>query len=189
MGLQRSLNFALYYAGWFACVLGPAWGYPWAGTAVALALIGCHLALVHRRRDEILLMAVAASFGTVVDALQMGAGLLRFPTGTLFGFLPPPWMIVLWAQFAATFHFSMQWLKGRPWTAALCGAIGGPLAFVAGKRMGIIAFHPAEWRSLLSLAVVWAGALPLLMSIANRQHGREGCGQYRSWRRRVIETS
>lgn len=182
---HRAVNFALYYAGWFACVLGPAWGYPWTGTAIALVLIGCHLGLVHRRRDELVLMGTAALFGTVVDTLQIAAGLLRFPTGTLLGFLPPPWLIVLWAQFAATFHYSMQWLKGRPWTAALFGALGGPLAFIAGQRVGVVAFHPAAWRSLLSLAVVWSIAMPLLLAVAARQNGREGIGQYRAWRRRV----
>ena len=185
MHSTRAINFVLYYAGWFACVLGPAWGYPWTGTAIALVLIGCHLALVQRRGDELALMATAAVFGTVVDALQIAAGLLRFPTGTLFGFLPPAWLIVLWAQFAATFHFSMQWMKGRPWLAAFFGAIGGPLAFDAGRRLGVVAFHPAVWRSILSLAVVWAVAVPLLIAIAARQNGREGIGEYRPWRRRA----
>ena len=35
----RAINFALYYAGWFACVLGPAWGYPWTGTAIRGAML------------------------------------------------------------------------------------------------------------------------------------------------------
>ncbi|MBX3025237.1 DUF2878 domain-containing protein [bacterium] len=183
MRFGRGLNFALYYAGWFACVLGPAWGYPWTGTAIALAFVACHLALVRRRRDELALMATAAVIGLVADTLQIAAGLLRFPTGTLFGVLPPVWLIVLWAQFAATFHYSLQWLQGRPWTAALFGACGGPLAFLAGQRLGVVAFHPAMWRSLLSLGVVWAIAMPLLLAVAARQRGREGVGQYRSWRR------
>jgi Protein of unknown function (DUF2878) len=178
----RALNFALYYAGWFACVLGPAWGYPWTGTAIALALIGCHLGLVQRRGDELALMAAAALFGTVVDTLQIACGLLSFPTGTVFGWLPPAWLIVLWAQFAATFHFSMKWLKGRPWLAAFFGAIGGPVAFDAGRRLGVVAFHPAFWPSLLSLSVVWASAVPFLMRIAVRQDGRKGIGEYRAWR-------
>jgi hypothetical protein len=183
MSAGRAVNFALYYAGWFACVLGPAWGWPWTGTAIALGLMACHLALVERRREELHLMLATAAIGTAVDSAQIAAGLLRFPGGTLFGWLPPAWLIVLWAQFAATFHFSMQWLKGRPRTAALFGAVGGPLAFLAGRRLGVVAFHPAEWPSLLSLAVVWGAVLPLLGAIAARQDGRAGIGQYRRWRR------
>ncbi len=174
-----ALNFALYYAGWFACILGPAWGYPWTGTAIAVALIACHLALARRRRDEIELMVWAMALGTVLDTVQIALGALRFPVGSVVAWLPPPWLIVLWAQFAATFHFSMGWLKGRPWTAAAFGAVGGPLAFLAGRRLGVVEFHPETWPSLLSLAVVWALALPLLLHLAARQEGPDGVGQYR----------
>ncbi|MDX2170364.1 MAG: DUF2878 domain-containing protein [Deltaproteobacteria bacterium] len=176
--MARGLNFALYYAGWFACILGPAWGYPWSGTLIALALLGVHLSLARRRRDEIELMLWAAGLGTLVDSAQIALGLLTFPLGSLVAWLPPPWMIVLWMQFAGTFHFSLQWLKRRPLTAALFGAVGGPLAFMAGARLGVVVFHPAVWPSLLSLAVVWALAMPLLLALAARHDGREGLGEY-----------
>lgn len=182
MAAGRAVNFALYYAGWFAAILGPAWGYPWTGTLIALALIACHLALVRRPFDELRLMAAAAVVGVVVDSIQIAAGLLRFPPAARVAFLPPAWLVVLWAQFAATFHFSMKWLKGRPWLAAVFGAIGGPLAFVAGYNFDVVDFHPEVWPSLLALAVVWSGVLPLLLGLAARQQG-EGIGEYRGWRR------
>lgn len=181
-----AVNFALYYAGWFACILGPAWGYPWSGTLIALLLIGSHLGLARRRREEIALMLCAAVIGTGADALQIAIGTLHFPIGNLVAWLPPPWMVVLWAQFAATLHFSMRWLKGRPVLAALFGALGGPLAFLAGGRLGVVEFHAQLWPSLLSLAIVWALAVPLLLRMAARQGGREGLGEYRlSARRRA----
>lgn len=184
----NAVNFALYYAGWFACILGPAWGYPWTGTLIALALIAAHLSLARRRRDEIELMLGAALIGLVVDTAQIGLGTLRYPVGPLVSWLPPPWLIVLWMQFAGTFHFSMRWLKRRPALAALFGAIGGPLAFAAGRRLGVVEFVPAIWPSLLSLAVAWAVAMPLLLRLAARHDGHEGCGEYRWRARRVTES-
>lgn len=181
MATGRAVNFALYYAGWFACILGPAWGYPWTGTFIALGLIACHLALARRPGGEVTLMLAAAAVGLVVDTVQIAGGLLRFPSAGRFAWLPPAWLIVLWAQFAATFHFSMQWLKGRPWLAALFGAVGGPLAFLAGHKLGVVDFHPEVWRSMLSLAIVWGAVLPLLVGLAARQRG-EGLGEYRGWR-------
>lgn len=178
------LNFLIYYAGWFACILGPAWGYPWTGTAIAVVLIACHLALARRRGDEATLMLWAMGVGLVVDTAQIALGALRFPVGSLVAWLPPPWLVVLWAQFAGTFHFSMSWLKGRPWTAAAFGAVGGPLAFYAGQRLGVVEFAPSVWPSLLSLAVAWAVAMPLLLGRAARQDGQEGVGQYRFGARR-----
>jgi len=176
--MARALNFILYYAGWFACILGPASGYPWTGTLLALALIGVHLALARRARDELELMLWAAAVGTVSDTLQIALGTLRYPIGSVVAWLPPPWMVLLWMQFAATVNYSMHWLARRPWTAALFGAIGGPLAFIGGARLGVVVFHPAVWPSLLSLALVWAVAMPLLLAIAARHDGREGRGEY-----------
>ena len=37
------LNFVAFQCGWFACVLGAARGWPWAGTAVAGAIVGAHV--------------------------------------------------------------------------------------------------------------------------------------------------
>ena len=177
--MAQGLNFILYYAGWFACILGPAWGYPWTGTLIALALIAAHLGLARRRRDELELMLWSGAIGTAMDTLQIAIGTLYFPIGSVVSWLPPPWLIVLWIQFAATFHFSMRWLKGRPWIAALFGAVGGPLAFAAGRRLDVVQFHAAVWPSLLSLAVVWGAVMPLLLAIAARHAGREGLGEYR----------
>ena len=55
-----------------------------------------------------------------------------------------------------TFHFGLRWLKGRPGWAVLFGAIGGPLAFLAGRRLGVVTLHPDLWPSLLSLAASWS---------------------------------
>jgi hypothetical protein len=177
----RPLNFIFYYAGWFACILGPAWNRPLGGAFIALGLVGCHLALARRRRDELELMLWAGGIGLVVDTLQIALGMLSFPVGSLVAWLPPPWLIVLWVQFAATFHYSMRWLQGRPVLAALFGIIGGPLAFDAGRRLGVVEFHTAVWPTLLSLALVWGAVMPTFMWIAARQSGREGLGEYRSF--------
>ncbi|MGH7785769.1 MAG: DUF2878 domain-containing protein [Candidatus Binatia bacterium] len=175
----RTLNYALYQAGWFACILGPAWGYPFAGTAIALGLIGVHLALARRRRDEVVLMLWAALIGTVADSAQIALGTLGFRSGVVVAWLPPPWLVVLWMQFATTFQYAMAWMQGRPLAAALFGAVGGPLAFWAGWRMGVVELHPQHWLSYLTLAVVWSIALPLLAGLAARQHGGAGAGEYR----------
>lgn len=38
-------NIVAYQAAWFACVLGAAYGMPWIGAAVCLAVVAAHLAL------------------------------------------------------------------------------------------------------------------------------------------------
>lgn len=162
------LNVALYQAGWFACVLGAAHRWPIAGAAVALALAAAHLALVPRRGPELAVMAAAAVAGTVADSAQVRLGLLAFTAGTVAPGLATPWIVVMWVQFATTFHFALRWLMTRPWLAVPLGAIGGPLAFEAGRRLGAVTFPAGAPAAFAGLALVWGTVLPLLLVVARR---------------------
>jgi hypothetical protein len=173
-------NYLLYQAGWCACVLGAASGHPWLGSALGIVPIGLHVAWSRRRGDALALAIATGAIGLAVDTVQIALGTLRFDVGTVTSWLPPPWLVLVWAQFAMTFHFGFAWLQGRPLAAMLFGLVGGPLAFLAGRRLGVVALHPALWPSLLSLATTWAIAMPVAFEIAARQRGRPGVADYRS---------
>ncbi len=136
----RLVNVGLYQAGWFACVLGGASGWPWLGAATGLALVLVHLALVERRADEARFVALTALAGTAIDSAQQAAGTVAFPSGHYAAWLCPIWLTVLWAQFATLPCHSLAWLAGRPIVSVLLGAAGGPLAFLAGERLGGVTF-------------------------------------------------
>jgi hypothetical protein len=174
-----ALNYLLYQVGWFACILGAAWGHAWAGTCLGLLVVAAHLTLARRRRDELDLALWTAAIGVAVDTTQIGLGTLRFDAGTIVAWLPPPWLVVIWMQFAMTFHYSLRWLNGRPSRAALFGGVGGPLAFYAGRQLGVVDLHPDLWPSLMSLAVLWSLAMPASMWLSGRQARRDGAGEYR----------
>jgi hypothetical protein len=79
------------------------------------------------------------------------------------------WLVILWALFATTLNSSLRALQSRPWIAAALGAAGGPLAYYAGARLGALQFlEPAAM--LAALALGWALATPLLLSLARRLH-------------------
>jgi len=164
----RLLNLALYQAGWFACVLGGAQGRPWLGAAAGLALVLLHLALVERRAEEAKFVALAALAGTAIDSAQQAAGTAAFPSGHYAAWLCPGWLTVLWAQFATLPCHSLAWLAGRPIVSALLGAAGGPLAFLAGERLGGVTFPQGRAVGCAVLAVVWGVAFPVLMHFAAR---------------------
>jgi hypothetical protein len=162
------VNYTLYQIGWFACVLGGAWHRPWTGFTIAVVLIGVHVALSMERALEARLVVLAAIVGTFVECLQIAAGTYRFTSGTLADGLPPPWLLAMWAQFATTFRFSLRSVMKRPLVAALFGAAGGPIAFVAGERLGAVILLPPLWRGLLLLSVSWAMALLVFTAIVAR---------------------
>jgi hypothetical protein len=64
----------------------------------------------------------------------------------------------------------MRWFKQHLLLAAVFGAIGGPLAFLAGERLGGVEFtsYPAP---LTLLAVGWGLLMPLMMLLARRFNG------------------
>lgn len=173
------LNYALYQAGWFACVLGAAWGRPMLGAVLGVVPIAIHLALARRPADAAALVAWTTTIGLAVDTAQIALGTLRFDAGVVAAWLPPPWLVIVWAQFAMTFHFGLRWLQGRSLAPALFGVVGGPLAFLAGERLGVVTLHPEVWPSVASLAVTWAIAMPAAVWLAARQRGRAGIDAYR----------
>jgi hypothetical protein len=159
------INFVAYQVAWLACVLGGANGLPWAGVAVTAVAVAIHLVLVRSPgRDAVLILAVAA-IGAVWDGLLAGLGLLQYPSGMVLPWLAPVWIIALWAGLATTLHVSLRWLLGRWRLAALFGAVGGPLAFYAGMRLGAVSF-PDPVAALLALAVGWSVLMPLACWIA-----------------------
>lgn len=175
--LSKIINVLLYQVGWFSCVLGAALGFPISGAVGALALVTIHLLLVDERKTEIKLMLCACLLGVVVDSLQQAVGLFTFRADPRWPLWLPLWVFVIWAQFATLFRFALHWLAGRYLLGALFGAIGGPLAYWGGIRMGAATFGGSPELALISLAVVWALVMPLLLWLNQRFNSAEG--QYR----------
>jgi hypothetical protein len=162
------VNYTLYQIGWFACVLGGALHRPWTGFLIAMILVGVHLALSLERSLEVRLVVLATAVGAVVEIGQIAAGSYRFTSGTVMDALPPPWLLAMWAQFATTFRHSLRPVITRPIRAALLGAAGGPLAFLAGERLDAVSLLPPLTYGLLRLSVSWAIALLVFSTVVRR---------------------
>lgn len=163
-------NFVAFQLGWFAIVLGAAYGLPWAGTAAALAIVAWHLRRAARPGAELALVLAAAGVGALWDSLLAALGLVEFPNGTIVAGAAPYWMVALWMLFATTLNLSLAWLKRNLLLAAALGAIGGPLAYLAGARLGALVFVEQN-AALGALAVGWALLTPLLVALARRYDG------------------
>lgn len=166
--LTRPLNFLLYQAGWFACVLGAARQRPWLGLTIGCALAAVHLVMTTQPRAQLRLMLLAAALGVAVDSALLAAGVFSFPSGMVVSWLPPPWLTVMWIQFATTLHYSLSWLGARPVRLAVFGLVGAPLAFLAGEGLGGITIYPPKTVHLVMLGTLWFFALLILGYAARR---------------------
>ncbi|GAB4556726.1 MAG: hypothetical protein Tsb0017_10830 [Geothermobacteraceae bacterium] len=164
----KLLNFGLYQLGWFCCVLGAANGYTLAGGLAALVLLAAHLWLNTERWPEIKLLLAATLLGTLIDSVQLAAGVLVFHTSEHWPLWLPLWIFLVWAQFASLLRFALQWLDRRYLLAALLGLLGGPLAYWSGVKLGAASFGGEIFPSILAIAFAWLLALPLLLWLRSR---------------------
>jgi hypothetical protein len=165
--MARLLNFAMFYLGWFACVMGAGHGQLWLGPSVVAALVLIHLYLTPRPAQETSLILLVGIFGFAIDTLQASAGLYAFTRTSAAPWLCPLWMVALWMIFATTLNASMAWLAGRYGLAAALGALCGPVSYVAGARLGAIELPAHASASLVAIAIVWAFVMPSLLWLRN----------------------
>jgi hypothetical protein len=163
-------NFVAFQLGWFACVIGGAHSLPWLGTAVALLIAVWHVARAASPRDELRLLLICAGIGAAFESALVASGWVGYPSGTLIRGTAPHWLVAMWLIFATTLNVSMRWLRHRPFTAAAMGAIGGPLTYWSGERLGGMVFvEPVA--ATVAMAVGWALLMPGLCRLAQRFDG------------------
>lgn len=151
----------------------------WVGPVAVLAIVALHLALLTRRRQrsrELGYILAIGALGLVADSLLAALDLIRYPTSTESwpSTIVPPWITALWLLFATLPSHSLGWLRGRYVLAILLGAIGGPLSFLAGERLGAIG--PGNYPSWtwLALGIEYATLMPLMLHFAGPQVPRQG---------------
>lgn len=166
------VNFVAFQVAWFACVLGGANDQALVGTMVVGAAIGLHLTLASRPLPELSLILVSAVIGLSWDSAVVAFGLMSYPSGNFAPGVAPYWIVAMWALFATSLNLSMAWLKGRTWLASIFGAVGGPLAYLAGERLGGVQM-PEPVAALAAQALGWAVLLPILTRLAMRLNGFE----------------
>lgn len=163
-------NFIAFQIGWFACVLGGAHGLPWLGSGIAALIVAWHMTHATRPKQELILILIAGGIGAVWDSALVTLGWISYPSGTLLAGTAPYWMVALWMLFATTLNVSLAWLKRSALLAALFGAIGGPLAYYGGAKLGALSFL-APTPALVALALGWGLLTPLLIMLALRFDG------------------
>jgi hypothetical protein len=164
------INVAAFKLGWVSSVVGGAQQLPWLGPLVVFAAVALHLARAQRPSSEFMLIIACGLIGAVFDSALVAAGWVTFPSGMFSDLMAPYWIVTMWMLFGTTINLSMRWMRGRPLLAAAFGFVGGPLAYLAGYKIGGIQFvdQPA---AMAMLAIGWAIMMPLLMQLGERLDG------------------
>lgn len=166
----KIINYLLFQIGWLACVWGAAEGYPWMGLLAIAPTLFFHFRWANAPLAEARLLVVCALTGIAFDGILLATGWVTFPNGEWIPGLAPYWMMVLWVFLGTTLNLSMAWMKGRPVAAFILGAVGGPLAYIAGEKLGGITLIEST-PALVALAIGWGLCMPVLAYAATRLNG------------------
>jgi Protein of unknown function (DUF2878) len=166
------VNIVLFNISWLAIVLSQS-------SLVAPMIVGIHLLLhwlvMGKGKDELRLIGGVTLCGVIVDQLLFQAGVFNLAGQPA---LAPLWLSCLWPVFASTLMHSLVVFQNRIAFAAMCGALGGALSYIAGVRMSAVDFASPLWGPVL-LGTLWAVIFPLLMQIAARLQSQRDALQ--SW--------
>jgi hypothetical protein len=165
------ISFLAFQLCWFACVVGASRGLPWLGPVVVAVFAALHLWATpagRPRAGQAWLLGLTAVIGYAADSALVLSGVLSFPPHASLGWPSSAWMVALWVAQAATLTGAMSWLADRYLVGAVFGAVGGPLAYLAGVRLGAAILGPSQSAALVVVAIEWALAMPLLLWIARQ---------------------
>lgn len=163
------VNALLFQCLWFAAVLGAARGLWWPALPALAVLIAWCLRYSTWTRLDLRLMWVSAILGLVAESAFALTGVIDYATALPSESLAPFWILLMWCGFGLTINHSLWPLVRRPWTAALSGAVFGPLAYFGAARLGAVdGFGLATLETGLLIAAAWAACLTLLSVLASQ---------------------
>ena len=159
------VQFCVFQAAWFACVLGAAHDQAAIGVASVALVVLIHLGLSKHRATDLALTTFAILLGLAWDTWMLRGGWVIYASQGPSSAWAPAWILALWALLATLLRGPLSWLHGRPLLAAALGAVGGPMSYLAAVRLGAGQF-PDPAQALVVLAAGWAVMTPLLTEAA-----------------------
>lgn len=163
------LKLIVFQIVWLSCAIGAAHGWPWLGIGSAVALVAWHLTSAPHWRPAAMTVLATGTLGLIAESLLVATGLLRYSSAFPTERFAPAWIVALWLAFGTTLETTRRLLGSHPLAkATLLGLLVGPLSYLAGERLGALAFSETALASCLATATVWAIAYPALLALERR---------------------
>lgn len=165
-------NFAASQVVWFLSLVGAATGRHWLGAACLALFVALQWRLSTSPARDLRLGLAAAAAGVVLDTTWVRAGLMSYAAPLPVAGFAPYWIVLMWVNFGLTLDCSLRWLQRRPLLGAALGAVGGPLAYLAGFGLGAAVRTGPAVVTYGALALAWAVVVPALLWLAGRPAAR-----------------
>lgn len=153
---------------WWVSAFGAATGAGTPGVTASAAFVALQTASGERPTTIWLPAAAAAVLGLCTENILVAHELVRYAAPWPGADYAPAWIVALWAAFGTTVCTVRKALGYRPYlNGAALGAALGPASYLAGAGIGALKLGEPSVTSLLSIAVLWGVALPLLLLVLN----------------------
>jgi len=134
---------------------------------VVLIHLGVHALFIGLKRQEPLFIGIVAVGGLALDHALFSVGIFLIQEAPA----PAPlWLSCLWPVLATTFMHAFESLQHHLPLAAIVGAVGGAMSYIAGTRLSDVSFFDPLLGPAL-LGVVWFFLMPTLLVLASRASG------------------
>jgi hypothetical protein len=169
---QFPFHYAAYYIAWLLGVGWAARGEGWLATGVVLGITALQVVwqyhVAERTRGLFRMVLFFTLMGSAADTLIMQSGLIVFHANPFAPYLSPPWMWALWVNFAVVYYAVLSVFWGRYGVLAAVSLVSFPLVYLAGERLGAVAF-PFGDASAIVYGAVWVWLMPLCDYLYQRQ--------------------
>ncbi|MGA1663353.1 MAG: DUF2878 domain-containing protein [Methylophilaceae bacterium] len=161
---HKLINFILFQSIWFILILAAA-HESFYGLVIGLLLI-----LVQYWHGKLMVPDFKLILASVIVGFAHDTSLNYFKfiqyNIDFNTYYSPFWIIGLWISFALTINHSLAWLGNKKLLQMIFGLIGGPLAYIAGEKLGAI--YMINTMTLYVLALSWACITPLLFQFKKK---------------------
>ena len=161
---HKLINFILFQSIWFILILAAAHG-SFYGLVIGLLLI-----LVQYWHGKLMVPDFKLILASIIIGFAHDTSLNYFKfiqyNIDFNTYYSPVWIIGLLISFALTINHSLAWLGNKKLLQMIFGLIGGPLAYIAGEKLGSI--YMINTMTLYVLALSWACITPLLFQFKKK---------------------
>ncbi|MFZ9120121.1 MAG: DUF2878 domain-containing protein [Methylophilaceae bacterium] len=161
---HKLINFILFQSIWFILILAAA------HESFYGLVIGFLLILVQYWHGKLMVPDFKLILASIIIGFAHDTSLNYFKfiqyNIDFNTYYSPFWIIGLWISFALTINHSLAWLGNKKLLQMIFGLIGGPLAYIAGEKLGAI--YMINTMTLYVLALSWACITPLLFQFKKK---------------------
>jgi hypothetical protein len=157
-------NFLSFQSSWLIAI-----NMQQQGLLILMFILFAHFLVSKQRVRDWYTLVFITLVGSLVDLMASYSGLFIFKGDVAL----PLWLVLLWANFALTFQYSMAWLmRCSIIIQALLGGVFGCFSYYAAYKLGAVNYPFGIVTTIFVLVVIWTITLPVYVLIATTLQGK-----------------